>query len=59
MQVIKTSEHTKYFCPLKNHSLDNNRCDGPKCMWWNYMRDAEDRPPKGTKFTSEDGYCGK
>ena len=65
MQVIKTNEHTKYLCPMKDFTLDRNRCDGPKCMWWCYaekevyveFRNNPNIPEYEDDLTK--GYCGR
>ena len=67
MQVIKTDEHTKCFCPMKyNNTPDHmNRCDGPKCMWWCYaekeiyveFRSVPTIPEYEDDLTK--GYCGR
>ena len=61
MQVIKTHENNKYFCPMKDRSLDNNRCDGPKCMWWSYDKVIKnpDAPIDDQEWVDNlfQGYC--
>ena len=64
MQVIKTLDHKKYSCPLKymTNTDYTGRCDGPKCMWWDYSRitDFSTFPQPPVSETDESkGYCGK
>ena len=68
MQVIKTDEHRKYFCPLKYtpSTTYTERCDGPKCMWWKYAsieifrQDKSFTPsPPTFELDKDRGYCGK
>jgi hypothetical protein len=59
MQVINTTEHSKYFCPYKITKGDYNRCEGPKCMLWTYKLIPIDQST--TLSLVEDktrGYCG-
>ena len=65
MQVIETKNYRKYLCPMKDSTLDEKSCDGPKCMWWCYMvkeifKDAK-KFPYFTEYEIDldRGHCGK
>ena len=59
MQVIRALEHRRYFCPLKDHALDNNRCDGASCMWWEYKSTEGEYPKPSLPIDLNYGMCGK